>query len=101
MVYEDDLGCAPLQAERGEALVSANESSVGQTDCARCGSFVHDMGVRVGFRGGCLSASRWQSLVRFCEEVGCELIFSVNGALDPLRPAPCMRSLIPCLATHH
>ena len=53
-----------------------------------CAPFVHDMGRRLGFRGGCLRWKRWVALLDFCESVGCELFFSIN-ALDGRRREEC------------
>ena len=47
--------------------------------CSSCNEFVKDDGVRVGYRDGCLSTSRWDALSDFCLSAGCEIVFSINA----------------------
>ena len=52
-----------------------------------CEPFVRDPGRRLGFRGGCLPWSRWTRLFAFCEQVDCQVYFSVNALHGRVRAA--------------
>lgn len=71
VTYEEDDGCVPRAAADGVAG--------GERCRPSCGGFVRDARLRVGFRGGCLGAARWEELVGFCRRVGCEIVFTVNA----------------------
>ena len=66
----------------------ASSSSSSCLAACNSDSFTRDERLRIGFRGGCLSRSRWASLVQFCESVGCEIILSIN-AMRGRRRVPC------------
>ncbi|KAL1511331.1 hypothetical protein AB1Y20_006136 [Prymnesium parvum] len=83
VVYEDEAGCAPEQTPLSPNQTSAAAAAA----CGRCGGFVRDVGLRVGFRGGCLPAARWEQLVQFCEAVGCQIVFSINALFGRRREA--------------
>ena len=43
--------------------------------------------MRVGFRSGCLTRRRWDQLVAFCRDVGCQLVFTLNALHGRARAA--------------
>ena len=40
---------------------------------------MHDETVRLGFRGGCLTAGRWDALHGFAAAVGADVVFGINA----------------------
>lgn len=105
LTYQEADGCAPLvpeewpsdgrgfasaSAERGALDSLSNVSDMRRRCMPSCSGFVRDDRLRVGFRDGCLSRSRWDEIAGFCEAVGCEIILSIN-ALRGRRRAPCER----------
>ena len=104
VVYEEEgKPKAEGEAERGAKAGEAGEVGGGAGHCPRApgveggagpgaeptlDGFVRDEGVRVGFRSGCLSRRRWDQLVAFCRDVGCQLVFTLN-ALHGRTRAPC------------
>ena len=100
VTYEEAGGCAPLasaasaeeEAEAPAPTIATGSLAGGEQSrpCApKCdGSFVRDQRLRVGFRGGCLSRQRWERLARFCNDVGCEIVLTIN-AMRGRHRAPC------------
>lgn len=48
-------------------------------------------GTKLGYEifSGCLRSDRWDELHTFCNEVGCKLIFGINGLFGRNLPGPC------------
>ena len=81
----DGAGHCPVEGAGGGDPTQDNPNS---NPNPTLDGFAKDDGVRVGFRSGCLSRRRWDQLVAFCRDVGCQLVFTLN-ALHGRTRTPC------------